>query len=64
MAWTQSDLDALDSALKRGVKRVRYSSGETEYHSLDEMLRLRAVMKAEVEDDGAGSVIAAGRLEC
>ena len=50
MAWTQSDLDALDLALTNGRKRVIYADGRSiEYHSLDEMQRLRRTMKGEVE---------------
>jgi hypothetical protein len=48
MAWQQSDLDALDAAIKKGVRRVSYQSGSVEYHSLDEMLRLRDVMTREI----------------
>ena len=49
MAWTQSDFDALDTAIKSGVKKVRFADGrETEYHSLKEMLDLRSTIKAEL----------------
>lgn len=41
MAWTQSDLDAIDAALAKGVKRVQYDNQMVEYHSLDELLKLR-----------------------
>ena len=46
MAWTQTDLDKLDSAIAKGVRSVQYTSGTVTYHSLAEMLRLREVMKA------------------
>lgn len=48
MAFTQSDLDALDASIKKGVRRVAYASGSVEYHSLDDMLKLRALMANEV----------------
>jgi hypothetical protein len=48
MAWTQSDLDALDAAIKKGVRSVSYQSGRVDYHSLDDMLKLRALMAGEV----------------
>ena len=48
MAWTQSDIDALKTAMAQGVKRVRYASGEVEYQSLSEMRQLLAMMRAEV----------------
>lgn len=64
--WTQSDLDALEMAIKTGVKRVRYASGETEYQSVDDMLKLRAIMKGEIAatSGNGGGFIAAGRIEC
>lgn len=49
MAWTQSDLDALSTAIMQGAKSVTYADGrKVEYHSLDEMRRLRSDMKAEI----------------
>lgn len=48
MAWTQSDLDALESAIKGGVKRVQYGDRAVEYHSMREMLDLRDTMKNAV----------------
>lgn len=48
MAWTQSDLDALDSAIGQGVRTATYQSGSVTYHSLDDMIRLRKLMQAEV----------------
>lgn len=48
MAFTQSDIDALDAAIKAGVRKVKYDNEEVEYHSLAEMLRLRATMRNEV----------------
>lgn len=66
MSWSQSDLDALDNAIKAGVKRVRYKDHEAEYHSLTEMLQLRGAMKAEIASAAGqnGSVILAGRIPC
>ncbi len=49
MGWQQADMDALDAAIARGVKAVTYADGrKVEYHSLDEMRRLRIDMKAEI----------------
>jgi hypothetical protein len=49
MAWTQPDLDALSAAITAGVRSVTYADGrKIEYHSLDEMRRLRSDMKAEI----------------
>ncbi len=48
MAFTSDDLTALDTAIKSGARRVAYRDRTVDYHSLDEMLKLRAVMQAEV----------------
>jgi hypothetical protein len=51
MAWTQDDIDALKAAMSKGVKRVRYTSGETEYQSVDDMRKLLADMEREVSPE-------------
>lgn len=49
MAWTQSDLDSLDKAIRSGALTVRRADGsQVQYRSLDEMLRIRAEMQAAV----------------
>lgn len=45
MAFTQIQLDALEKAIAEGVTRVKYETKEVEYRSLDEMLRLRDVIR-------------------
>jgi len=54
MAWTQADLDALDAAMKGGELTVRYGDRSITYRDLDEMLRLRALMKQEVAEETTG----------
>ncbi|MCB1971866.1 MAG: hypothetical protein KDG54_15805 [Geminicoccaceae bacterium] len=50
MTWQAADISALQDAIKQGVRTVEYREGRrVTYHSLDEMLRLLAVMRAEVE---------------
>ena len=44
MAFTQTQLDALDQAIAAGVLRVTYDGRTTEYRSLDEMIRIRNMM--------------------
>jgi hypothetical protein len=62
-SWTSSDVIALESAIKRGVRSVTYPSGTVTYHSLGEMLTLLDRMRAEVAGDSAGSqAIYAGRV--
>lgn len=49
MAWTQADLDALSTAITSNVRRVTFADGRAvEYHSVEEMLRLRATIKSEL----------------
>ena len=51
-SWTQADLVALEGAIKKGVKTVQYQSGSVTYHSMDELLRLRDIMKNEIAGGG------------
>ena len=48
MAWKQSDLDALEDAIKQGVEEVRYSDKTVRYRSLDEMMKLRDIMRKDL----------------
>lgn len=43
--FSQADLDALNSALAKGIKEVRYRDKTLVYRSLDEMLQLRVLMR-------------------
>lgn len=62
---TQAEIDALETALRRGVRKVSYDNQEVEYRSEVEMRRILSGMKAEVaaaagtsRDGGNGSGIA------
>jgi hypothetical protein len=48
MAWTQEDIDKLESAMAEGALRVKYKDKEIEYRSLREMQKLLEQMKQEV----------------
>lgn len=48
MAWTQQDLEAIENAIKQGAKRVKYGDKEVEYHSLDDLFRIRNEMLEEL----------------
>ncbi len=63
--WTSAHLRALDEALAKGVRRVSYADRSVEYGSVDEMLKLRATMKAEIEggDQGDSQIVFAGRIK-
>jgi hypothetical protein len=54
MAYQQSDLDKLDTSILSGVKKVTFADGRsTEFHSLDEMRRLRVDIKADLAASAA-----------
>lgn len=49
MAWAQTDLDAIEAAISTGAKRVRYQTHEVEYHSVADMLKVRDLIKGELQ---------------
>ncbi|MBB4952753.1 hypothetical protein H4S14_000795 [Agrobacterium vitis] len=49
MAWTQDDLDAINTALSSGAKRVRFQTHEVEYQSVTEMLKVRDLIIQELQ---------------
>jgi hypothetical protein len=49
VSWTQSDLDALELAIKGGKRHVQFADRSVTFHSLDELLKLRSVMKDQIE---------------
>ena len=48
MAFTQSQLDALDEAIAHGVLEVKYSDKTIRYHSVSAMLRVRDLMRRDL----------------
>ncbi len=48
-SWTQSDIEALEDAIKKGVLRVRFSDREVQYQSSSEMLKVLQEMRSAVE---------------
>jgi len=48
VAFTQENLNALESALVEGIQKVKYSDKEIEYRSVDEMVKIRNLMKKEL----------------
>lgn len=48
MAWSESDITALETAIKQGTVRVKFADREITYRSLDEMIRLRDLMISSV----------------
>ena len=52
MAFTQTDVDALDRAIAdgRGVRSMTFSDQTVSFNSISEMIELRRLMKREVDD--------------
>lgn len=52
MAWTAADLTALESAIAdgRGARTITFQDQSVTFGSVDEMLRLRAAMRQELNN--------------
>ena len=48
MAWTQTDIDVLEKAIATGVLEVQYPDSRVRYQSTADMIRIRDLMKAQV----------------
>lgn len=49
MAWQQSDLDTLDTAIAQNIRSVTFADGrQTTFQDADKMLAIRREMKAEL----------------
>ena len=49
MAFTQVQLDALETAIAAGTLEVSVGDKKVRYHSLDEMIRLREIMRNQLD---------------
>ena len=56
MAWTRADLANLDAAIKSGVLSVRYADRTVQFQSMDDLMKARQLVRAEV--DKAEGVVA------
>lgn len=45
MAWTQEQLDAIESAIANGTLSVEYADKKVTYRSLEDLLRVRDLMR-------------------
>jgi len=45
MAWTQTQLDAVEAAIASGELTVRFGDRTVTYRSMDELLQARGVIK-------------------
>lgn len=48
MAYTQSDLDAIDRAIATGTRRVTVDGRSVEYRDVAEMMRVRDLIKRDL----------------
>lgn len=48
MAFTQTQLDALETAIAEGTLKVEYGDKKVEYRSLNEMIRIRDIMRSQL----------------
>lgn len=55
MAYSQTDLDNLDAAIASGHLIVHVEGRRVEYRSLDELMRARAHVSAQITAATAGS---------
>jgi uncharacterized Zn-binding protein involved in type VI secretion len=55
MAWTQSDLDALDKAIASGEKQVMIDGKMIVYQGIDDMQRRRQMLAAYLAGSGTST---------
>lgn len=48
MPYNQADLDALDAAIAKGVKRVEYADRSITYRSVEEMQQARTLVARQL----------------
>ena len=48
MPFTQTDLDALDTARKQGAKRIRFQDRDFEFDSVDDYIKLRNLILNDI----------------
>lgn len=56
--FTQADLDAINRALANNVKTVKYSDKEVTYRSVDEMIKIRDMIRQSLGINRGGRRVA------
>jgi hypothetical protein len=57
MAWTTTDLTAIETAIATGELRVRFSDGrEVQYRGMDELMKARALIKNAIANPTGGGI--------
>jgi len=57
MAYTQSDLDAIRSAIARGARRVKMNNEEVEFRDLAEMRQIEAIIAREISGASTSKLV-------
>jgi len=55
MAWTSTDLTAIERAIASGELTVRFGDRQIQYRSIDELLRARDLIKSVVDPSVSAS---------
>jgi hypothetical protein len=55
MAWTSSDLAAIEKAIASGELSVQFADRRVQYRSIDELLKARDIIKAALDPTVAAS---------
>lgn len=58
MAFTQSQLDAVEQAIASGELRVMFDGREIIYRSIDDLMKARNTIKAALQATGATAAVA------
>lgn len=51
MSFVPADLDAIDAALKKGVRKVEYKDGAVTYAGTDDMIKIRNLIDSQVNSE-------------
>lgn len=54
MTWTQSQLDSIEEAIAEGSLRVRHDGREVTYRSLDDMIKIRDLIRGTLGTELVG----------
>jgi hypothetical protein len=61
VAFTSTDLDAINAAIASGELRVQFKDRSVEYRSVPELLKARAAIQKELATTGSVPVLPSGR---
>lgn len=57
MAFTQAQLDAVETAIASGELKVMFDGREIVYRSVDDLLKARNTIKSTLESSGATAAV-------